>query len=83
MKVELLVNLITSNGLLEKGKIFEDPLPADVWDEVNLNRTTVRIISDTRGVSQQDLIKEEPPIVLEEPKEEPKITIRKRGRKAK
>ncbi len=83
MKVELLVNLLTSEGLLEKGKIFDDPLPADIWDEINLNRPTVKILSDTRGVPQEELIKEDPPVVIEEPKEEPKIIVRKRGRKAK
>jgi len=68
MKVELLVNLLTSIGLLEKGTIFDDPLPADVWDEINLKRTTVKIIIDTRGESQEVVINEapppEPPIIL-------------------
>lgn len=71
MKVELLVNLLTSIGLLEKGTIFDDPLPADVWDEINLKRTTVKIIIDTRGESQEVVINEAPPL-------EPPIILKKK-----
>jgi len=71
MKVELLVNLLTSIGLLEKGTIFDDPLPADVWDEINLERTSVKIIIDTRGESQEVVINEAPPL-------EPPIILKKK-----
>jgi len=71
MKVELLVNLLTSTGLLEKGTIFDDPLPADVWDEINLERTSVKIIIDTRGESQEVVINEAPPL-------EPPIILKKK-----
>jgi hypothetical protein len=82
MKVELLVNLKTSIGLLEKGTVFSDPLPADVWDEINLERTTVKILIDTRGKSQEVVINETPPSPLPEP--EPVVILKKkRGRQPK
>lgn len=62
MKVELLVNLITSNGLLEKGKIFTDPLPGDIWDEINSKKPTVNILIDDReGSQKKEVINEAPP----------------------
>jgi len=65
MKVELLVNLITSNGLLEKGRIFTDPLPGDVWDEINFKKPTVKILVDDREGAKKEITKAPPkPFIL-------------------
>jgi hypothetical protein len=61
MKVELLVNLkygtFKTHG---KGEIFESPFPPEIQQEVNKNRTTVRIIEDPAPIQVSEIVPETP-----------------------
>jgi hypothetical protein len=70
VKIELLVNLKTSNGILGVGSVFEAPFPPEVQHEFNRNRGTIKIVeldppkpSDDAPEPKSNLKKVETPLL--------------------